>query len=137
MIIRASRVATKAWELAMMIVNMSVKCGLTGRLFTHTRSDRVITPVPVLPLSRWLPIGHARCLARELRACAEAQETGGTSTGGSHAMVIHRTHPYPAYGGTGAVTGAGTGRQDAIGNPDRIGYESNTVFSSSSLRIFS
>ena len=31
-------------------------------------------------------------------------------------MVIHRTHPYPAYGGPGAVTGDVAGRQDAIGN---------------------
>ena len=104
MIIRANRVAIEACELAMMIVNTSVKYGLTGRLFTHTKSDRLTTP------SCGASIGHA------LGSCAEAQETGGTSTGGYQAMVIHRTHPYPAYGGPGPVTGASTGRRDAIGN---------------------
>ena len=56
-----------------------------------------------------VPIGHA------LGSCAEPQKTGGTSTGGSHAMVIYRTHPYPAYGGPGAVTGDVAGRQGRHG----------------------
>ena len=55
------------------------------------------------------------------RSCAEPQKTGATSTGGSHAMVIHRTHPYPAYGGPGPVGGGPRGRRDAFGNPGPIG----------------
>ena len=31
-------------------------------------------------------------------------------------MVIHRTHPYPAYGGPGAVTGGVPGRQGRRAN---------------------
>ena len=38
-------------------------------------------------------------------------------------MVIHRTHPYPAYGGPGAVTGDVAGRQGRRADPLRIGYE--------------
>ena len=38
-------------------------------------------------------------------------------------MVIHRTHPVPAYGGPGAVTGGSTGRRDGPTDPDQIGYD--------------
>ena len=33
-------------------------------------------------------------------------------------MAIHRTHPYPAYGGPGAVTGDVAGRQGRREHPD-------------------
>ena len=95
----------------MVIVNTSVKYGLTREGCLRIR-EAIASP-PRLAV----PIGHA------LGSCAEAQETGGTSTGGYQAMVIHRTHPYPAYGGPGPVTGASTGRRDAIGNPTPLEEE--------------
>jgi hypothetical protein len=37
-------------------------------------------------------------------------------------MGIHRTHPYPAYGGLAPVTGGHGEQRDDIANPERIGY---------------
>ena len=53
-----------------------------------------------------------------LGGCAEAQGARATSSGGYFGVAIHRTGPYPAYGGPGPVTGATPGRQDAFGNPE-------------------
>ena len=41
---------------------------------------------------------------------SEAQGARATSSGRYFGVVIHRTGPYPAYGGPGPVTGATTGR---------------------------
>ena len=48
-------------------------------------------------------------------SCSEGQGVRAVSSGGSLAMVIHRTGPYPAYGGPGPVTRATTGRQGRFG----------------------
>ena len=55
-----------------------------------------------------------------LGGCVEAQGARATSSGGYQAMVIHRTHPYPAYGGPGAVTGDVAGRQGRREHPNPI-----------------
>ena len=47
-----------------------------------------------------------------LGSCSEAQGSRATWSGGCFAMVIHRTHPVPAYGGPRAVTGGSRGRRD-------------------------
>ena len=56
-----------------------------------------------------------------LGGCVEAQGARATSSGGCFAMVIHRTHPVPAYGGPEAVTGGSTGRRDGPTDPDHLG----------------
>ena len=55
-----------------------------------------------------------------LGGSAEAQGARATSSGGYFGVVIHRTGPYPAYGGPGPVTGATPGRQGRRGNPTRV-----------------
>ena len=52
-----------------------------------------------------------------LGGSAEAQRARATSSGGCFAMVIHRTHPVPAYGGPRAVTGGSRGRRDGPTDP--------------------
>ena len=51
---------------------------------------------------------------------SEAQGARATSSGGYFGVVIHRTGPYPAYGGPGPVTGATTGRQGRQENPGLV-----------------
>ena len=58
-----------------------------------------------------------------LGGCAEAQGARATSSGGYFGVVIHRTGPYPAYGGPDPVSGAPRGRRDAFGNPGRVGHD--------------
>ena len=58
-----------------------------------------------------------------LGGCSEAQGARATSSGGYFGVVIHRTGPYPAYGGPGPVTGATPGRQERHENPNRVGYD--------------
>ena len=53
-----------------------------------------------------------------LGGSAEAQGARATSSGGCFAMVIHRTHPVPAYGAPGTVTGGSRGRRDGPTDPD-------------------
>ena len=55
-----------------------------------------------------------------LGGSAEAQCARATSSssGGCFAMVIHRTHPVPAYGAPGTVTGGSRGRRDGPTDPD-------------------
>ena len=46
-----------------------------------------------------------------------------TTAGGSQAMVIHRIHTYPAYGGPGPVTGGLGDDSGDIGNPTPVCQE--------------
>ena len=55
-----------------------------------------------------------------LGGCVEAQGARATSSGGYFAMVIHRTHPLPAYGGPRAVTGGSRGRRDGPTDPTTL-----------------
>ena len=52
-----------------------------------------------------------------LGSCSEAQGSRATWSGGCFAMVIHRTHPVPAYGGPRTVTGGSRGRRDGPTDP--------------------
>jgi len=58
-----------------------------------------------------------------LGSCSEAQGSRATWSGGCFAMVIHRTHPVPAYGGPEAVTGGSRERRDGPTDPLNIGCE--------------
>ena len=51
---------------------------------------------------------------------AEPQGARATSSRGSQSMVIVRTHPRPAYGVAGPVTGAYTGLWADIANPNPL-----------------
>ena len=57
------------------------------------------------------------------RGYAEAQGARATSSGGSLAMGIHLTYPYPAYDGARLVSGASRGRRDGYGKVCRIEYD--------------
>ena len=52
-------------------------------------------------------------------SCSEVQGARATSSGagGSEGLGIHRTYPYPAYGGLTPVPGGQGEQQDDIANP--------------------
>ena len=58
-----------------------------------------------------------------LGSCSEAQGSRATWSGGCFAMVIHRTHPVPAYGAPRAVTGGSRGRRDGPTDPNRVRHD--------------
>ena len=62
-----------------------------------------------------------------LGSCSEAQGSRATWSGGCFAMVIHRTHPVPAYGGPRTVTGGSRGRRDGPTDPNRVGHDQTSV----------
>ena len=81
----------------------------------HAREHAKRSPT----MTRWSMLD---AMDAALGSCSEAQGSRATWSSGCFAMLIHRTHPLPAYGGPRAVTGGSRGRRDVPTDPLNIGH---------------